>query len=96
MEKYRVTPTSAFNAELKLKGFKVYKTDSESTGHSYSRKDFYKINITTGRFRFDYADRTFETDDIFLFFGNPRIPYSCEPISQVHSGYTCLFTEDFL
>jgi AraC family transcriptional regulator, transcriptional activator of pobA len=30
-----------------------------------------------------------------LFFGNPRIPYSCEVISQT-SGYACLFTEGFL
>jgi hypothetical protein len=82
--------------ELKLKGFKVYKTDSRLGGYSYSRKDFYKINITTGRFLFNYADRSIETEDTFLFFGNPRIPYSCEPRSENHSGYTCLFTEDFM
>ena len=96
MEKQRTTPTSVFNSEMKLKGFNVYKIDSNSGGHSYSRKDFYKINITTGRFMFHYADRSFETEDTFLFFGNPRIPYSCEPLSDGHSGYTCLFTEDFL
>jgi AraC family transcriptional activator of pobA len=82
--------------ELKLKGFKVYRTDSRLGGYSYSRKDFYKINITTGRFLFNYADRSIETEDTFLFFGNPRIPYSCEPKSENHSGYTCLFTEDFI
>jgi AraC family transcriptional activator of pobA len=96
MEKQLAIPASDFNADLKLKGFKVYKTDSNSAGHSYSRKDFYKINITFGNFIFHYADRSFETDDIFLFFANPRIPYSCDAISEVHNGYTCLFTEDFL
>lgn len=85
-----------FNAELKLKGFKVYKTDSNSAGHTYSRKDFYKINITFGNFVFHYAERSFETDDIFLFFGNPHIPYSCDAVSEIHNGYTCLFTEEFL
>ena len=36
---------SDFNTELKLKGFKVYEIDSEAnSGHTYSRKDFYKIN----------------------------------------------------
>ena len=89
--------TSAFNAELKLKGFKVYKVDNEAnSGHTYSRKDFYKINLTTGKFIFHYADKSFETDDTFLFFGNPNIPYSCEAVSTNFSGYTCLFTEDFL
>jgi AraC family transcriptional activator of pobA len=89
--------TSDFNSELKLKGFKVYETDSKAGGgHSYSRKDFYKISLTTGKFNFHYADRTFETTESFLFFGNPHIPYSCEVISPIHYGYTCLFTEDFL
>lgn len=96
MNKQRNTPSSDFNTELKLKGFKVYEIGSNSTGHSYSRKDFYKINITTGKFMFHYADRSFETEDTYLFFGNPRVPYSCELLSPSFSGYTCLFTEDFL
>ena len=59
-----------YNSELKLKGFKVYEINSESSGaHIYSRKDFYKINITTGKFNFHYSDRTFEADKTFLFLG---------------------------
>lgn len=96
MNKNRHTEISDFNKELKLEGFRVYKTDSKSGGHSYSRKDFYKINITNGKFIFHYADRTIETEDTYLFFGNPRVPYSCEPITHEFNGYTCLFTEDFL
>lgn len=89
--------TLDFNAELKLKGFKVYQVDDEANaGHSYSRKDFYKINLTTGKFIFHYADKSLEANDNFLFFGNPNIPYSCEPVSLNFSGYTCLFTESFL
>src|SRR5918993_1556030 len=89
--------TSAFNAELKLKGFKVYEIDDDvHTGHTYSRKDFYKINLTNGKFIFHYADNSLETDDTFLFFGNPNIPYSCEPVTATFTGYTCLFTEEFL
>src|SRR5690606_33546692 len=67
-----------------------------NSGHTYSRKDFYKINITTGKFIFHYADKSLETDGPFLFFANPNIPYSCEAVSTKFSGYTCLFTEDFL
>jgi len=69
---------------------------SNSPIHTHSRKDFYKINITFGNFVFHYAERSFDTENIFLFFGNPSIPYSCDAISEAHSGYTCLFTEDFL
>src|SRR4051794_26569736 len=87
--------TSDFVTELKLKGFKVYEIDSKAGGHRYNRKDFYKISLNSGKYIFNYADRSFETDETILFFGNPRIPYSCDVISQT-DGYACLFTEDFL
>lgn len=87
---------SSFSTEVKRKGFKVYEVDvNASNGHSYNRKDFYKISLNTGKYVFHYADRSFETDDTILFFGNPRIPYSCEVIMQT-DGHACLFTEDFL
>jgi AraC-like DNA-binding protein len=89
--------TSDFNAELKLKGFAVYELDSENnTGHNYSRKDFYKVNFTSGKFIFHYADKSIITDETFLLFANPHVPYSCEPVSLEFSGYTCLFSEEFL
>ena len=97
MNKLRRTPTSDFNTEVKLKRFKAYEVDSKTgKGHGYSRKDFYKISLNTGKYIFHYADRSFETDDTILFFGNPHIPYSCEVISPTNVGYASLFTEDFL
>ena len=42
--------TSDFNADLKLRGFKVYEIDSNASGHNYSRKDFYKISMTSGKY----------------------------------------------
>jgi AraC family transcriptional activator of pobA len=88
--------TSAFNSELKLRGFKAYETDENTGGHNYSRKDFYKIALTTGSFVFHYADKTFVTKDTILFFGNPNVPYSCEVVSPSNQGFTCVFSEDFL
>ncbi|MDB5250227.1 MAG: transcriptional regulator [Segetibacter sp.] len=89
--------TPNFNTELKLKGFAVYEIDSEGhSGHIYSRKDFYKVNLTTGKFIFHYADKSVETDETFLLFANPHIPYSCEAVSPKFTGYTCLFTDEFL
>jgi AraC family transcriptional regulator, transcriptional activator of pobA len=97
MHKTTNSQTSNFNAELKLKGFIVYEIDSGSnSGHTYSRKDFYKINLTTGKFMFHYADKSVETDETFLLCANPRIPYSCEAVAPNFSGYSCLFTEEFL
>ena len=97
MNKQDSSYISDFSAEVKLKGFKVYQIDSkDSGGHKYNRKDFYKISLNTGKYVFHYADRSFETDETILFFGNPRIPYSCEVVSPINEGYACLFTENFL
>ncbi|MES2678248.1 MAG: helix-turn-helix domain-containing protein [Bacteroidota bacterium] len=92
----RNSPDIDFNSELKLKGFKAYVVDNASLGHNYSRKDFYKISLTSGEYEFHYADRSFETDVPILFFGNPHIPYSCEVLKSSPDGYACLFTEEFL
>jgi AraC family transcriptional activator of pobA len=92
-----IAPTIVdYNVELKLKGFKVYEVKGESnTVRNYSRKDFYKICLNTGKNRIHYADRSFDTDGSILFFGNPHIPYSWEIISSSYSGCACLFSEDF-
>jgi AraC family transcriptional regulator, transcriptional activator of pobA len=92
-----IRPVSAFNSELKLKGFNVFQIESDGNAtRVYSRKDFYKICLTTGRSIILYADRSFETEGTVLFFGNPHIPYSWETLSTQYVGYTCLFSEDFL
>jgi AraC family transcriptional activator of pobA len=96
MRKQEATRDSDFNSQLKLKGFKAYEVDEKSAGHTYSRKDFYKISLTSGKYVFEYADKSFETDKTILFFANPRIPYSCEVIEPPKEGYACLFTEEFL
>ena len=88
---------SEFNTELKLKGFNAFQIEDDSGAtRTYSRKDFYKICLTTGSSIIHYADRSFETQDTVLFFGNPHIPYSWETLSTSYVGYTCLFSEDFL
>lgn len=88
---------SKFNNELKLKGFKVFQIDDDSNDtRVYSRKDFYKICLTTGKSIIHYADKSFEQEGTILFFGNPHIPYSWETLSRAYKGYTCLFSEDFL
>jgi hypothetical protein len=52
-----------YNPELKLNGFKVYETSiKDKVGHIYSRKDFYKICISTGKYIFHCADKSFETN----------------------------------
>jgi AraC-like DNA-binding protein len=96
MERKIIRSVSEFNNELKLKGFNVFQIESDgSATRIYSRKDFYKICLTTGKSIIHYADRSFETEGTVLFFGNPHIPYSWETISSKYIGYTCLFSEEF-
>lgn len=97
MENIKHRPISEFNNDLKLKGFNVYPIEGDgSATRIYSRKDFYKICLTTGKSKIHYSDRSFETEGSVLFFGNPHIPYSWETLSTSYVGYTCLFSEAFL
>lgn len=97
MEVNHKRAVSEFNNKLRLKGFNVHPIENDSNlTRVYSRKDFYKICITTGKSIIHYADRSFEHEGCILFFGNPNIPYSWETISRTYTGYTCLFSEEFL
>jgi AraC family transcriptional regulator, transcriptional activator of pobA len=96
MENKIIHHVSDFNSELKLKGFNAFQIEDDSSAtRTYSRKDFYKICLTTGKSIIHYADRSFEADGTILFFGNPHIPYSWETLSRTYVGYTCLFSEAF-
>lgn len=87
---------SEFNSELKLQGFKAFQIESDSNDtRTYSRKEFYKICLTTGKSKIHYSDKTFEQEGTILFFGNPHIPYSWETISRIYVGYTILFSAEF-
>src|SRR5688572_24080270 len=97
MQNKNLRPVSQFNTDLTLKGFNAFQIESDGAAtRIYSRKDFYKICLTTGKSIIHYADRSFEAEGTVLFFGNPHIPYSWETISRSYVGYTCLFSEEFL
>jgi AraC family transcriptional activator of pobA len=96
MKKGNERSVSTFNSELKLKGFNAFQIEDDSNGvREYSRKDFYKICLTTGESIINYADRSYVMKGTILFFANPNVPYSWETISRSYVGYTCLFSEEF-
>jgi AraC family transcriptional regulator, transcriptional activator of pobA len=95
-KKIQTRSLSEFNKDLKLKGFNVFQIEDDGNAvRSYSRKDFYKICLTTGQSIINYADRSFDMKGTILFFANPNVPYSWETVSRTYVGYTCLFSEDF-
>lgn len=62
----------------------------------YSRKDFYKITLVTGRSNYHFANKTIELRGHALFFANPQVPYHWEPLDDAQTGMFCIFTEGFL
>lgn len=64
----------------------------------YSRKDFYKISLITGNATYHYRDQEYlvAPGECALIFTNRDTPYRWELHSGLCSGYSCLFTEDFL
>lgn len=98
MEDQVITSVSGHNiSDLKLKGFKVYPIDCNGTAPpKYSRRDFYKICMIKGKSLIHYADMSIMMDGTYLFFSNPRVPYSIEKLEPDQVGNVCLFTEDFL
>lgn len=96
MKEKVIRAISKFNNELKLQGFKAFQIEEDTADtRTYSRKEFYKICLTTGKSRIHYSDKTYEQEGTILFFGNPHIPYSWETISTTYVGYTILFSEEF-
>lgn len=62
---------------------------------SYSRRNFYKVSLVTGHSKIHYADQTIEVKGSILVFTNPMIPFFWERVGEHHSGFVCIFTEDF-
>ncbi|HET9504362.1 MAG TPA: helix-turn-helix transcriptional regulator [Hymenobacter sp.] len=62
----------------------------------YSRKDFYKITLVSGNSNYHFADKTIALRGHALFFANPLVPYTWEPLGDDQTGVFCIFTEAFL
>lgn len=77
----------------------VFRIGEENAGQSppveFNRKDYFKICLTKGKSRINYADRSFEIKKYALLFANPMIPYNWEPLEPEQSGFSCVFSEGF-
>jgi AraC family transcriptional activator of pobA len=83
--------------DLKQKGFNVH--EHPAGGYpplSFERRDFYKVVLATGDVTIWYGDQTIDINDTFLFFSNPRVPYSVEQRSIQKNSYGCVFNESFI
>jgi AraC family transcriptional regulator, transcriptional activator of pobA len=79
-----------------IKGhFNVFSREFCSRYTAFSRRDYYKISLIIGKGRLYYDDREIEIDQNALIFFNRNVPYAWENISEVQTGFFCLFSEDF-
>ncbi|MEY8759461.1 helix-turn-helix domain-containing protein [Chryseobacterium tongliaoense] len=62
----------------------------------YSRKDYYKISLISGKHEVHYADKTLTAQHNMLLFANPQIPYNWIPLENDVTGVFCVFTEEFV
>ena len=92
-----VISVSHLQPYLQLKGFKAYKIGlGLITALSYDRRDFYKLCLFTAKSRIYYQEEEIEIDGSVLFFASPKARYTWESNAQAESGYSCIFTEEFL
>jgi len=62
----------------------------------YNRKAYYKIGLIIGRNKAEYADKEVDIEKNALLFATPKIPYNWVPQDEHQSGYSCIFTGEFL
>lgn len=61
----------------------------------YKRRDFFKIMLVVGDIDMHYADRVVSIKKQALFFSNPQIPYKCENLERIKTGFYCIFNQHF-
>lgn len=61
----------------------------------YKRRDFYKVMLVVGDIDMLYADQEISIKKQALFFSNPQIPYQCQHLERIQSGFYCIFNQHF-
>ncbi|NBB30265.1 AraC family transcriptional regulator [Cellulophaga sp. BC115SP] len=90
-------PNPALNIVLKQRGFKVsWNTLQKSSPTAFGRRHFNLILLSIGHSKIHFNDHVFHLDGVYLFFANSRVPYATEILSDNHTGYSCVFTEEFI
>lgn len=62
----------------------------------FNRQAFYKISLSHGCGRLEFADQAQEVGPHFLFMATPSLSYRWTPAEATHTGCFCIFTDEFL
>lgn len=88
-------PLGGYFSAIRLDQFSAESIEATSV---YSRKDFYKITLATGHAKFYHMNREYHIlpGECALIFTNREVPYRWDVLTENCSGYSCMFTKDFL
>jgi hypothetical protein len=97
MHSQGVLPVLYVHPHLPFKGFKACELERDVTAAvSYQRRDLYRICLFTAKSKLCYHEEEIDIEGSVLFYASPHAAYSWDSLSQVQSGYSCFFTEEFL
>ena len=87
------------NIKNEIGHFNVFEHEPVEPGKTkplpYKRRDFYKIMLVVGDIDMSYADRVVSVKKQAVFFSNPQIPYKCENLERIKTGFFCIFNQHF-
>jgi AraC family transcriptional regulator, transcriptional activator of pobA len=87
------------NIRNEIGHFNVFQHEPIEVGKSkpipYKRRDFYKIMLVVGNIDMSYADKVVSIKKQAIFFSNPQIPYKCEHLERIKTGFYCIFNQHF-
>lgn len=87
----------ALKTVLKHRGFRVnWNKLPKSEPTTFGRRHFFLILLSIGNSKIHFDNHVFHLDGVYLFFANSRVPYATEIVSENHTGYSCVFTEEFI
>jgi len=87
------------NIKNEIGHFNVFRHEPVEPGKikplPYKRRDFYKIMLVVGDISINYADKVVPVKKQAMYFSNPQIPYNCENLERIKTGFYCIFNQHF-
>ncbi|MGI4834907.1 MAG: helix-turn-helix domain-containing protein [Janthinobacterium lividum] len=80
-----------------IAAYRIAASASLASSFPHVRRDFYKVKLLRQADGIlHYGDQQAAIKGDALIFVNPHLPYSWQQVGGPHTGYTCLFTEQFI
>lgn len=97
MESLDLKPLDKTILPVNPKGFKVSRSQvPRSIPTVFGRRQFFKIVLVNGSAKIRYGSRNIVLNGLSIFFANPEVPYSVEITSELQTGYSCIFSREFI